>query len=122
MAANFAGMVTAVLLARGPIYRALARRVGRGKARPASAALRKNSLSMLAAAIVGSDKVTIESVFGPPRSTAIGELGAVVVHPRKVFWQTDLWYYPLVRTGPMAMAIAFRDEVAAGVEFFKSPK
>jgi hypothetical protein len=119
MTANLAGMVTAVLLIRGPFYRAMAAKMGRERARvkPPS---HQRSLSLLAAAIIGSRKEMIESVFGPPRSTAIPGVG-VVIHPQKIFWQTDLWYYPLVRNRPMAMAINFSDDHATRVEFFTSP-
>lgn len=120
MAAHFAGMITAVLLARGPFFQALAARTGRGKT-----AIRKpsprQSLPILAGAIIGSSKSTIESVFGPPRSAAVHDIG-VVVHPKMVFWNADTWYYPLPREGPMAMAINFRDDLATQVEFFTSPQ
>jgi len=120
MAANFAGMVTAVLLARGPFYRSLAARVGRGKKqmKPPSP---QRSLSMLAGTIIGSSKTTIESVFGPPRSTGLDNLG-VLVHPQVIFWQSDLWYYPVPRDGQTAMAINFRDQHATHVEFFTPPQ
>ncbi len=119
MTANLAGMVTAVLLVRGPFYRALAARVGRGGGR-AKRPSRGRSLSLLAAAIVGSDRETIEAVFGPPRSTAIPGVG-VLIHPQKIFWQTDQWYYPLIKPTPMAMAIRFHGGHATQVEFFTSP-
>ena len=120
MAANLAGMVTAVLLIRGPFYRALAARVG--KPRRARKPSRQRSLTLLAAAVIGADKSTIESVFGPPRSTAVPELNAVIVHPQKLFWQADQWFYPLVRDGHTAMAIHFQDDHATHVEFFTCPE
>jgi hypothetical protein len=121
MAANLAGMVTAVLLIRGPFYRALAAKVGRGRPQTRRPS-RRRSLSLLAGAILGSDKATIESVFGPPRSTAVPELGAVVVHPKELFWRADQWFYPLVRDGQTAMAIHFQADHATHVEFFTAPQ
>jgi len=119
MAANLAGMVTAILLIRGPFFRKLLTRLGRGKKR-ARRPTREQSLPMLAGAIVGSSKSTIESVLGPPRSAAVMGLG-VVTHPKMVFWQADTWYYPLPRNGPMAMAINFDEDFATQVEFFTTP-
>ena len=76
---------------------------------------------MLAGAIVGSNKATIESVLGPPRSAAVKGVG-VVTHPKMVFWQADTWYYPLPRNGAMAMAINFDEDFATQVEFFTTPQ
>lgn len=120
MAGNFAGLVTAVLLARGPFFKAMSARVGRGKpmSNPPSP---RQSLAMLAGAIIGSGKEMIESVFGPPRSIGIDGLG-VLVHPQKLFWHADIWYYPLPRQGTMAMAINFQDKTATQVEFFTMPR
>jgi len=120
MAANLAGMITAVLLARGPFFRALSSRVGRGRPsreRPSP----RQSLPVLAAAVVGSSKSTIESVFGPPRCAAVAGIG-VVVHPKLIFWNSDVWYYPLPQHGATAMAINFSDDLATQVEFFSSPQ
>ena len=118
-AANLAGMVTAILLLRGPFFQKLMKKLGRGKERQPRPT-RKQSLPMLAGAIVGSNKATIESVLGPPRSAALKGVG-VVTHPKMVFWQADTWYYPLPRNGPMAMAINFDDDFATQVEFFTTP-
>ncbi|HSZ56026.1 MAG TPA: hypothetical protein VK797_10215 [Tepidisphaeraceae bacterium] len=120
MAARVAGLVTAVLLARGPFFRALAHRVGRGRFRHTPPSPHR-SLALLAEAVVGSSKATIESVFGPPRSIAIEEIG-VIVHPRLVFRLADTWYYPLPRRSPLAMAIHFRDQTADQVDFFPAPR
>jgi hypothetical protein len=120
-AANLAGMVTAVLLLRGPFYRALAARAGRAPRHQPRKPSRRRSLSLLAGAVLGSDKSTIESVFGPPRSTAVPEIGAVIVHPQKLFWIADQWFYPLVRDGHTAMAITFEHDHATHVEFFTAP-
>ena len=119
MAANCAGMVTAVLLARGPFFKALAKRTGWGKTsiKPSND---EKSLSLLAGAVAGCDRATIEAVFGPPRSTALTDLG-VIVHPQKIFWHAPIWYYPLPRYGNMAMAISFDDQMAHRVEFFGAP-
>jgi len=112
-------MISAVLIARGPFFEAMLKRVGRGSrsSRNPSAA---QSLPMLAGAIIGSNKATIESVFGPPRSAAVKDVG-VVVQSQQVFWQADTWYYPLPRSGPMALAISFSEDVAMQVEFFSAP-
>ena len=119
MAANLAGMVTAVLLARQVFFEALARKAGRRRraTRPPS---RQQSLSMLASAVLGSNRQMIESVLGPPRSASIKDIG-VVVHPKMVFRQADTWYYPLPRNGPVAMAINFERDLATKVEFFTAP-
>lgn len=119
-AAGLAGMVTGMLLARAPFFEAMIKRLGQGKrakARPAPT----RSLPMLASAIVGSSKATIQAVFGPPRSVAIPGAG-VVVHPQQVYWQSDTWYYPLNRQGPTAIAISFSEDFATQVEFFSSPR
>ena len=115
MAASVAGLVTAMLLARGPFFRSLATRIGRGRTRRKPPSSRR-SLAMLAETVIGSSKATIESVFGPPRSIAIDEIG-VIVHPRLVFRLADTWYYPMPRHEPLAMAINFRDQTATRVEF-----
>ena len=120
MAATLAGMITAALIARGPFFEKLLHRVGRGK-KSSRKPSGSQSLPMLAGAIIGSSKSTIESVFGPPRSAAIKDVG-VVVHPQQVFWQADIWYYPLPRDGPMALAINFIEDLATEVEFFTSPQ
>ncbi|HEY2584490.1 MAG TPA: hypothetical protein VGI81_01850 [Tepidisphaeraceae bacterium] len=119
-AAGLAGMVTGMLLARAPFFEAMLKRMGQGrrsKAKPAAT----RSLPMLASAILGSSKATIQAVFGPPRSVAIPGVG-VVVHPQQVYWQSDTWYYPLNRQGPTAVAINFSDDHATKVEFFSSPR
>ena len=120
MAANLAGMVTAILVIRGPFFRKLVKKLGRGK-RKGRLPTREQSLPMLAGTIVGSSKSTIESVFGPPRSAAVNGVG-VVTHPKMIFWQADTWYYPMPRHGPMAMAINFNEDFATDVEFFTTPK
>jgi len=119
MAATLAGMVTAILLARGPFFESLLARLGGPKASAAKPS-RRQGLPMLASAIIGSSKSAIESVLGPPRSAAVKGV-AVVVYPKMVFWHADTWYYPLPRNGPMAMAINFNDDLATQVEFFTSP-
>jgi hypothetical protein len=128
MAASLAGMVTAVLTARTPFFKSLMRSMGIGspgaegrksvrKLKPG----KQESLPMLAEAIVGSSKSAIASVFGPPRS-------AVVMHPVTVggpdatFWQADTWYYPLPKSGPLAMAIEFHGDDARRVEFLRAPE
>lgn len=116
MAAGLAGMVSAVLLARAPFFQSLLARFGPRKKR-AKKPSRKKSLPMLASAILGSSRSTIQAVFGPPRSAVIDGIG-VVVHPQQVYWQSNTWYYPLCRQGPMAIAINFQDDLATKVEFF----
>ena len=120
MTASLAGMMTAVLLARRPFFEKIMSRVGMGK-RSAKKPSPQHSLPMLASAIIGSNKSTIEFVFGPPRSAAVKGV-AVIVQPQLVFWQADTWYYPLPRNGPMALAINFSDNLATQVEFFTAPQ
>jgi hypothetical protein len=125
MAASLAGVVTAVLAARTPFFRGLMTRLGLGPAEAgggsrAARALRRpgreQSLPMLAEAIVGSSKAAIASVLGPPRS-------AVLMHtaPGATYWQADTWYYPLPKSGPLAMAIQFNGDDARRVEFLRAP-
>jgi hypothetical protein len=127
MAASLAGMVSAVLAARTPFFKSVLRRLGIAdgaeshpkvrKLRP----VREQSLPMLAEAVVGSSKSAIASVFGPPRS-------AVVMHASgsagngATFWQADTWYYPLPKSGPLAMAIEFNGDDARRVEFLRAPE
>ena len=119
-AAGLAGMVTGMMLARAAFFEALLKRVGRGR-RSDRKPSPTQSLPMLAGAIIGSSKSTIQAVFGPPRSAAVPEVG-VVVHPKQVYWQSDVWYYPLRRQGPMAIAINFDEDLATKVEFFTAPQ
>jgi hypothetical protein len=129
MAASLAGLVTAVLLAREPFFRALARRMGwlprkgrqgnRGSPGfPPRRPTPDQALPMLADAIVGNSKAAVASVFGPPR-------GAVLVGPAAAaasFWDADTWYYPLPRTGTVAVAIEFDEDYARRVHFLQGPK
>jgi hypothetical protein len=122
MAASLAGMVTAVLAARTPFFRSVMQRMGlaSGDAHVPRRPTREQSLPMLAEAIVGSSKSAIASVFGPPRS-------AVVMHPAAVpagatYWHADTWYYPLPKSGPLAMAIQFHGDDARHVEFLRAPE
>jgi hypothetical protein len=119
MAAGLAGMVSAVMLARAPFFQNLLARFGSANRRARRPSHQK-SLPMLASAILGSSRATIEAVFGPPRSAAVDGVG-IVVHPQQVYWQSDTWYYPLRRRGPMALAIQFHEDLAAKVEFFTAP-
>jgi hypothetical protein len=120
-AANLAGMETGLLVIREPLFRRLLNRIG-GKRRRrvlrVPRPLPQQYLPTLADAIVGSSKITIQSVFGPPR-------GAVVHRPtsagRVTFWDSATWYYPLPRDGLIAMAISFRGDIARAVEFFETP-
>jgi hypothetical protein len=127
MAASLAGLVTAVLLARGPFFRSLARQVGwlpqqtGPDGRPVRPPTRERALPMLADAIVGNSKAAVAAVFGPPR-------GAVLFHDTpnvsasRSFWDADTWYYPLPRTGKLAMAIEFDENYARAVQFVGSPR
>ena len=127
MAANLAGMVSAVLTARTPFFRSVLCRMGLASgdvaaagARRAKRPTREQSLPMLAEAIVGSSKSAIASVFGPPRS-------AVVMHANGVpagatYWHADTWYYPLPKSGPLAMAIEFNGDDASRVQFLRAPE
>ena len=132
MAATVAGMVTALLVARKPFFEALLKRVGqggdgprrakrvasRGRAAPLPAA--EESLPLLAEAIIGNTKAAVASVFGPPRSAALR--GVVKAAPGgSAYWQASTWYYPLPRSGALAMAIEFDDDAARRVEFFHAP-
>jgi len=129
MAASLAGMVTAVLAARTPFFRSLMRRIGvtsgdatesrRGSRGTVRRPTREQSLPMLAEAIVGSSKSAIASVFGPPRSAVVMQAGAA---PGATYWHADTWYYPLPKSGPLAMAIQFHGDDARNVEFLRAPE
>ena len=119
MAASLAGMVTALILVRGPFFESMLAKLGRGGKKPRKPT-REQSLPMLAEAIIGSSKSAIASVFGPPRTADFPGIG-LVVKAKLAFWKADTWYYPLPRNGPMAMAIAFHDDLARQVEFFTAP-
>jgi hypothetical protein len=126
MAATLAGVVTAALLARGPFFRALSRRVGwakrsadalRGRSRGSKRPTRQESLPLLADAVLGNSKCAVASVFGPPRGAILeGE-----VNKHSNYWQADTWYYPLPGNGPLAMVIRFDEDFAEKVEFLSPP-
>ena len=132
MAATVAGMVTALLVARKPFFEALLKRVGQdgdgprrakrvaSRTRPAALPAAEESLPLLAEAIIGNTKAAVASVFGPPRSAALR--GVVKAAPGgSAYWQASTWYYPLPRSGALAMAIEFDDDAARRVEFFRAP-
>ena len=121
MAASLAGVVTAVLAARTPFFRGLMARLGLGPATAGQRASvlrpgREQSLPMLAEAIVGSSKSAIASVLGPPRSAVLMQTA-----PGATYWQAETWYYPLPKSGPLAMAIQFNGDDARNVEFLRAP-
>ena len=124
MAGTLAGVVTAALLARGPFFRALSRRVGwaRRSARVLGGGggkrpTRRESLPLLAEAVLGNSKCAVASVFGPPRGAILE--GDVNKHSN--YWQADTWYYPLPKSGPLAMVIRFDEDFAEKVEFLSPP-
>jgi hypothetical protein len=135
MAATVAGMVTALLVARRPFFESLMRRVGQDPAgggkrakrvasRPRSKAAlpsAEQSLPMLAEAIVGNTKAAVASVFGPPRSAALRGVVRAGFGAGNAYWHASTWYYPLPRSGALAMAIEFDDDAARRVEFFHAP-
>jgi hypothetical protein len=130
MAATLAGLVTSVLLARGPFFRALGRQVGwlpvqtGPDGRPIRRPTRERALPMLAEAIVGTSKAAVASVFGPPRGAVVfGAADEVATDGAgHSFWDADTWYYPLPRTGKLAMAIEFDENYARAVQFIGSPR
>ena len=141
MAATVAGLVTALLVARRPFFESLMRRVGGGEggrpqayrarrvpSRPGRAAKRavqptpEESLPLLAEAIIGNTKAAVASVFGPPRSAALRGVVKADAASGPGYWKATTWYYPLPRSGALAMAIEFDDESARRVEFFHGPK
>ena len=128
MAASLAGMVTAVLAARTPFFRSVLSRMGLASGdatavgtRRARRPTREQSLPMLAEAIVGSSKSAIASVFGPPRSAVVMHAAAAAT-TGATYWQADTWYYPLPKSGPLAMAIEFHGDDARRVEFLRAPE
>ena len=135
MAASLAGMVTALLVARAPFFESMLRRVGGGanrsgrkggppRKRRRSRAVPptpEESLPLLAEAIVGNTKAAVASVFGPPRSAALRGVVKADAAKGNGYWHATTWYYPLPRSGALAMAIEFDDESARRVEFFHAP-
>jgi hypothetical protein len=136
MAASVAGMVTALIVARRPFFESLLRSVGGGpsnprrvkrvasRTRPARRPMPptpEESLPLLAEAIIGNTKAVVASVFGPPRSAALGGVVSVGAGKAAGYWQATTWYYPLPRNGALAMAIEFDDDAARRVEFFRAP-
>jgi hypothetical protein len=120
-------MATALLIARRPFFRRIAGQVGRGQRGPthsADARSRKpapeQSLPILAEAVLGSSKSNLAAVFGPPRSAML--LDKTIEGAATGFEAADVWYYPLPRQGPLAMAISFSDGFAHRVEFFSAPQ
>ena len=106
-----------------PFFRSVMCRMGlvSGEgARRAKRPTREQSLPMLAEAIVGSSKSAIASVFGPPRS-AVAMLAAAAP-AGATYWHADTWYYPLPKSGPLAMAIQFNGDDARNVEFLRAPE
>jgi hypothetical protein len=139
MAATLAGMVTAALTARTPFFRGVMRRLGISEAsrndggnHAPTRPTREQSLPMLAEAIVGSSKSAIASVFGPPRSAVVMHAAVAVTAGAAstasaasgtgtTYWHADTWYYPLPKSGPLAMAIEFQGDDARRVEFLRAP-
>jgi len=120
-AATLAGMVTSMLLARTPFFRKLLNRLypeRRPLALQQGPSMRE-SLPMLADAIVGSPRATILAVFGPPRAAVISDPAHF---PELNFWHADTWYYALPRNGRTAIAISFDEDMAKYVDFFPSPR
>ena len=120
-AANLAGMATPILVTREPFFRRLINRVG-GKRRRRVIRVKRPSprqaLPMLAEAVLGTTRSTLNQVFGPPRGAAFdGQPRCAILS----FWDADTWYYPLPRNGNTAMAVSFDEEHACRVEFFDAP-
>ena len=134
MAASLAGMVTALLIARKPFFESMLKRVGSGEPRrakrvasrrrargPAVPPTPEESLPLLAEAIIGNTKAAVASVFGPPRSAALRGVIKADAAKGNGYWHATTWYYPLPRSGALAMAIEFDAESARRVEFFHAP-
>jgi len=117
-AANLAGMVTALMIARRPFFRKVAAQVG-GKKTRAGKPNSEQSLAILSDAILGSSKTNIANVFGAPRGAVLE--GEQARESDAGFLKADVWYYPLPRQGPLAMAIRFHEGFAKRVEFFSPP-
>ncbi len=120
-AATLAGMVTSMLLARTPFFRKLMSRLYPER-RPLTfhqSPSKRESLPMLADAIIGSPKCTILAVFGPPRTAVVSD-SSDAAEPS--FWQAQTWYYALPKNDRMAMAVRFDREMARSVDFFKPPR
>jgi hypothetical protein len=132
MAGSLAGVMTAALISQAPLFRSLMRRLGlRGPhsanpsqkhkrtGKPSRKPSPKEALPMLAEAIMGSSKLAVAKVFGPPPSAVMSSRIAASKTP--TFWHADTWYYPMPRNGPLAMAIRFADDSARAVEFIRPP-
>ena len=105
-AANLAGMRTARLFEREPFFRRLMRKlVGkrRGRGYRGKPPAPMEMLKMLASALMGADRSTIFTVFGPPR-------GVAVVDPTEPMWLAATWYYTIARQRQTAVAITFDED------------
>jgi hypothetical protein len=117
-AANLAGMRTERLFEREPFFRRLMRKlVGkrRGRSRRGRPPPSRETLPMLASALMGSNRQTIFTVFGPPK-------GVAVIDPSEPVWEATTWYYAMVRQRQMAIAITFDEDHACDVEFYQVPR
>jgi hypothetical protein len=73
---------------------------------------------MLADAIIGNSKSAVAAVFGPPRGAVAADAKALAA----TFWDADTWYYPLPRSGRVAVAIEFEDDYAKSVQYLMAPR
>lgn len=123
MAATLAGVVSAVLLARGPHFRRIQRNVGtRRRRRKASLRpTRSQSLPLLAQALVGNSRKAVAEVLGLPRAAVLA--GTMTLESGQcTMWRAQTWYYLVDGGDGMGMAIAFEDDFASSVEFFSAPR
>src|SRR5580765_2778983 len=88
--ASLAGMATEVLKSREPYFRKLIARIG-GEPRPHPRPTDRQALTLLAQAVMGSSKVAIAQVFGPPRSAMIDAV--LAQNMPTAFWHANTWYY-----------------------------
>jgi hypothetical protein len=111
-------MATEVLKSREPYFRKLIARIG-GEPRPHPRPTARQALTLLAQAVMGSSKVAIAQVFGPPRSAMIDAV--LAQNMPTAFWHANTWYYALPKQGTLAVAINFKEGFADRVEFFQTP-
>ena len=69
--------------------------------------------------LLGRSKASIASRFGPPRTAVVNH--AARVAGQAAFWRADTWYYAVDPASQTAMAVTFRADRAAAVEFFEAP-
>lgn len=114
MAGAQAGVSTPAHAAGRQAFRSLAGRLGWStRAVRPRRSTRPDAMAIFTEAVVGTSRVAVASVFGPPRRvvTADGRVTA-----GEAYWGGQAWYYPLTEPST-AVVIEFADTHACRVVF-----